>query len=122
MKLYRRMRLFALSVGIKQLSLDEASGWQLADHLRHYNHHLVKLRKCEPHDEGLFSRHLVACGQVLSKIAFEASMKGVDVDHDELTSIQREINQYLNTIANDVSSEHIPDSIASGIHIATESP
>ena len=122
MKLYRRMRLFALSVGIKQLSLDEASGWQLADHLRHYNHHLVKLRKCGPRDEGLFSRHLLACGQVLSKIAFEASLKGVDVDHDELTSIQSEINQYLNIIANDVSSEHIPDSVASGIRFTAESP
>ncbi len=122
MKLYQRMFLWALGVGIRQLHLSESQGWQLADHMRHFNHHLVKMRKCRPDQDGLFSRHLLSCSKILNKVAFEASLKGVDVDHDELTSIQNEINSYLVEIVNNDSTDFIPDRVADGIRQMGLSP
>lgn len=116
MKLYQRMFLWALGVGIRQLHLSETQGWQLADHMRHFNHHLVKMRKCRPDQDGMFSRHLQQCSHILNKVAFEASLKGVEVDHDELTNIQQEISSYLAEIASDDSNDHIPQRVIDGIH------
>jgi hypothetical protein len=122
LKLYERMRLWALGVGIRQLHLSEERGWQIADHMRHFNHHLVQMRKCRPDQDGLFIRHLSACGNVLSKIAFEAALKGVDLDHDEHIAIQKEIVEQLKLIANDDDSDFIPHSVADSVRVATDSP
>lgn len=122
MNLVERITTWTLSVGIKQLTLSPKDGYRFADHMRHLYHHLSKLRQCKPDDEGMISRHVVACSSILAKIGFEASLRSLDVDHDELYSIQSEIKNYLDKLLSDDDYHLSSDSLIDNLHLLSGDP
>jgi len=122
MTLVERMTTWTLSVGIKQLGLSEKAGFKFADHMRHLYHHIKWLRRCTPDQDGVMARHIVACSAVLSKIAFEASLQGLEIDHDELYSIQLELKQNLNTLLSDDPYHYSSDRLIDNLHLLSGDP
>lgn len=122
MTLVERMTNWSMTTGVKQLSLSPKKGLKFADHMRHLHHHLSKLRQCNHEHEGLVSRHLVACSSILSKIAFEAALIGVDINFEELEDIQREIKYYLNNLLDNDDHHISSDRLVANLHLLSGDP
>ena len=96
-----RISRWAMGVGVKQLTLTEQKGWRFADHIRHLHHHLRFLRRDEPLTNVQAAIHLLACSKILGKISFEASLLTLDIDYNELESIQQDIRLTLRILEHD---------------------
>ncbi len=106
---------WAMSTGIKQLSLDHKRGIVFSDHMRHLFHHITALRKCDVGMHGLIARHLVACDKILGKLAFEASLMSIEIDFNELNEVQNQIRKELDILLQDDDTHYDSDSLIDNI-------
>ena len=114
-----RISRWAMSVGVRQMALSEAEGFRFADHLRHLHWHLKRMRQNNTAQalllddilpEAMVAEHLLACSVILSKLSFESSLISLDIDHNELESIQKDIRRTLISLEDDnniVSSDSL---------------
>lgn len=114
-----RMGQWAMGVGVQQLTLSEEKGFRFADHLRHLHWHLKQLRQNnvahallldDTLPDAMVAEHLLSCSVILSKLGFESSLIGLDIDHNELESIQQDIRLTLISLEDDnniVSSDSL---------------
>lgn len=102
---------WAMSTGIRQLSVDNENGLVFSDHMRHLFHHITALRKCDVGMHGLIARHLVACDKILGKLAFEASLRSIEIDFNELHEVQKQIRKELDLILQDDDTHYDSDSL-----------
>lgn len=105
-----RVGQWAMGVGVQQLTLSEESGFRFADHLRHLHWHLKQLRQNnvaralvldDTLPDPMVAEHLLSCSVILSKLSFEASLLCLEIDHNELESIQKDIRRTLISLEDD---------------------